>query len=76
MVLAADRPDLVRALAVVEADPEENGERTFTAVERWLRSWPLPFPSRVNLRRVVQFLRNPEEREQSRTSQAPVTCLS
>ena len=43
-LLAARRPDLVGALAVVEATPDADPGAVET-VERWLRSWPAPFGS-------------------------------
>ena len=43
-LVAARRPDLVRALVVVEATPEAN-PRGAEAVSRWLASWPRPFAS-------------------------------
>ncbi len=41
-LLAARRPELVRALVVAEATPEADPEAP-AAVEGWLRSWPVPF---------------------------------
>jgi pimeloyl-ACP methyl ester carboxylesterase len=44
-LLAAQHPDLVRALVVSEASPEADPEAQ-GVVGDWLRSWPVPFPSR------------------------------
>jgi pimeloyl-ACP methyl ester carboxylesterase len=44
-LVAARRPDLVRALIVAEASPSPNPSAP-TAVKRWLESWPVPFPTR------------------------------
>jgi pimeloyl-ACP methyl ester carboxylesterase len=44
-LLAARRPELVRALVVVEATPEPDPEAS-ASVEGWLRSWPVPFGDR------------------------------
>lgn len=43
-LVAARRPDLVRALVVVEATPAAGPEAP-EAVGSWLESWPAPFPS-------------------------------
>ncbi len=43
-LVAARRPDLMRALVVVEATPEAN-PRGGDDVRRWLESWPRPFTS-------------------------------
>jgi pimeloyl-ACP methyl ester carboxylesterase len=45
MLVAAARPDLVRALVMVEAGPGGNDPGGVAQVERWLASWPVPFPS-------------------------------
>ena len=45
MLLAAQRPDLVDRLVVVEATPERDAEAP-ERVRRWLSSWPIPFRSR------------------------------
>jgi pimeloyl-ACP methyl ester carboxylesterase len=44
-LLAAERPDLVQALVVVEATPEP-GPDAPENIRRWLASWPVPFRSR------------------------------
>ena len=44
LLLAARRPDLVRALVVAEATPEGDPEAV-DVVRRWFASWPVPFPS-------------------------------
>lgn len=46
--LAAERPDLVRSLVVVEASPVGDGEDAEAAardIGAALRAWPVPFPS-------------------------------
>ena len=45
MLAAAARPDLVRALVMVEASPGLPDADGVADVERWLASWPVPFPS-------------------------------
>jgi pimeloyl-ACP methyl ester carboxylesterase len=45
MLVAAARPDLVRALVMVEASPGLPDADGVADVERWLASWPVPFPS-------------------------------
>jgi pimeloyl-ACP methyl ester carboxylesterase len=44
-LLAARRPELVRALVVAEATPEPDPNAP-ASVEAWLRSWPVPFGDR------------------------------
>jgi pimeloyl-ACP methyl ester carboxylesterase len=44
-LLAARRPELVRALVVAEATPEADPDAP-ARVEGWLRSWPVPFVGR------------------------------
>jgi pimeloyl-ACP methyl ester carboxylesterase len=44
-LLAARRPELVRALVVAEATPEPDPDAP-ASVEGWLRSWPVPFAGR------------------------------
>jgi len=44
-LLAARRPELVRALVVAEAAPPADPDAP-AAVEAWLRSWPVPFAGR------------------------------
>ncbi len=46
-LLAARRPELVRALVVAEATPEADPDAP-AIVEAWLRSWPVPFGSRAD----------------------------
>jgi pimeloyl-ACP methyl ester carboxylesterase len=48
-LVAARRPDLVRALIVVEARPGADPS-TPANVAKWLGSWPLPFPSLAEAR--------------------------
>jgi len=50
LLVAAERPDLVRALVIAEASPA-GGDRdavqeTVAGVGRWLREWPVPFADR------------------------------
>jgi pimeloyl-ACP methyl ester carboxylesterase len=44
-LLAARRPELVRALVAAEATPEPDPDAP-ASVEGWLRSWPVPFAGR------------------------------
>jgi pimeloyl-ACP methyl ester carboxylesterase len=44
-LLAANRPDLVRAVVLVEANPGAGDETTVAAVHDSLQRWPVPFPS-------------------------------
>jgi pimeloyl-ACP methyl ester carboxylesterase len=46
LLLAAQRPKLVRALVVAEASPAEGEDAIVAEVGQALRRWPLPFPSR------------------------------
>ena len=46
ILVAAARPDLVRALVVLEATPDSGGGEAYVEVERALRSWPVPFARR------------------------------
>jgi pimeloyl-ACP methyl ester carboxylesterase len=46
-LLAARRPELVRAVVVAEATPEADPDAP-AAVEAWLRSWPVPFGGRAD----------------------------
>ena len=46
-LLAARRPELVRALVVAEATPEPDPDAP-ASVEAWLRSWPVPFAGRAD----------------------------
>jgi pimeloyl-ACP methyl ester carboxylesterase len=45
-LLTARRPELVKALVAVEADPTASA-RTARDVEKWLNSWPAPFKNRL-----------------------------
>jgi len=46
-LLAARRPDLVRALVVAEASPDADPRGVGAKrVRSWLEGWPVPFPSR------------------------------
>jgi pimeloyl-ACP methyl ester carboxylesterase len=47
MLVAAARPDLVRALVMVEAGPGGPGPDLPRDIEKWLASWPVPFASRT-----------------------------
>ena len=44
--VAAQRPDLVRSLVVVEANPDTIAERAISDVVASLRGWPVPFATR------------------------------
>jgi pimeloyl-ACP methyl ester carboxylesterase len=46
MLAAAAHPDVVRALALVEASPGGPNRNGPLDIGRWLDSWPTPFPSR------------------------------
>jgi pimeloyl-ACP methyl ester carboxylesterase len=46
LLVAAKRPDLVRALVVAEAGPAQGTEGTVAEVEQALARWPTPFASR------------------------------
>jgi pimeloyl-ACP methyl ester carboxylesterase len=45
LLLAAERPDLVRGIVVVEATPEADPGAP-ARLEAWLESWPVPFTTR------------------------------
>lgn len=47
---AARRPDLVRALVVVEASPGGPDPKVPERVGAWLDSWPVPFPTLADAR--------------------------
>ncbi|MFF8381113.1 alpha/beta fold hydrolase [Streptomyces sp. NPDC015661] len=46
LLTAAARPDLPRALVLVEAGPGEPEPGLPEQIGGWLRAWPVPFPSR------------------------------
>lgn len=46
MLAAAARPDLVRALVLIEAGPGDPDAGLPDSIEKWLATWPVPFPSR------------------------------
>jgi pimeloyl-ACP methyl ester carboxylesterase len=46
MLVAAARPDLVRALVLVEAGPTRLPDNVPADIGAWLDSWPVPFPDR------------------------------
>ncbi|MBO0782649.1 MAG: alpha/beta hydrolase, partial [Ktedonobacteraceae bacterium] len=48
-LVAARRPDLVRALICVEATPDASPSAR-QMVSKWLDSWPLPFPTLADAR--------------------------
>jgi pimeloyl-ACP methyl ester carboxylesterase len=48
LLLAAQYPEVVRGLVVVEASPDSGGGEAYLHVERSLRSWPVPFRSRAD----------------------------
>ncbi|MBV1853312.1 alpha/beta fold hydrolase [Catellatospora tritici] len=52
MLTAATRPDLVARLVLVEAGPK-GGDGTADTIDRWLASWPVPFP---DLATAAEFL--------------------
>ncbi|MDI1464222.1 alpha/beta hydrolase [Catellatospora sp. KI3] len=52
MLTAAARPDLVTRLVLVEAGPQ-GGDGTADSIDRWLASWPVPFP---DLAAAAEFL--------------------
>ena len=47
---AARRPDLVRALVVIEASPGGPDPKVPARVGAWLDSWPVPFPTLADAR--------------------------
>lgn len=47
MLVAAARPELVRALVMVEAGPGGSDPDSPRNIEKWLASWPVPFASRA-----------------------------
>lgn len=47
MLVAAARPDLVRALVMIEAGPADPSPDIPRDIENWLASWPVPFASRA-----------------------------
>ena len=50
LLFAADRPELVRGLVLVEATPDGDPEGAADVAQKvggWLRSWPVPFPTRT-----------------------------
>ncbi|MER5311104.1 alpha/beta hydrolase [Streptomyces sp. NPDC002773] len=49
--LAADRPDLVRALVICDMRASALGAASQRAWQDWFRSWPAPFPSLDAVRR-------------------------
>lgn len=46
LLVAAERPDLVRGLVVADASPAEGDETAVAEVDEALRRWPVPFASR------------------------------
>jgi pimeloyl-ACP methyl ester carboxylesterase len=50
--LAARRPDLVRALVIADMRPSPLGEQSQREWEAWFASWPLPFATLADVRRV------------------------
>jgi pimeloyl-ACP methyl ester carboxylesterase len=56
LLVAAERPDLVRALVVADASPAEEAEGTLAEVEEALAAWPVPFASR---QAAVEFFGGP-----------------
>jgi pimeloyl-ACP methyl ester carboxylesterase len=47
LLVAAEHPDLVRALVVAEASPAQRGDAAVAELGAALASWPLPFPTRA-----------------------------
>jgi pimeloyl-ACP methyl ester carboxylesterase len=47
LLVAAERPDLVRALVVAEASPAEAEAGSAAKIESLLSAWPVPFASRA-----------------------------
>ena len=47
LLVAAARPDLVRALVLADSGPAGGTDQEVAAVEEALRGWPVPFPSRA-----------------------------
>lgn len=45
LLLAAEHPDLVRGIVVIEATPEADADAP-ARLRAWLESWPVPFASR------------------------------
>ncbi|MFB7222632.1 alpha/beta fold hydrolase [Streptomyces sp. NPDC056227] len=46
LLTAARHPDLIRAIALVEAGPGGPNPKVQAEIGGWLDSWPVPFPSR------------------------------
>ena len=46
MLVAAERPDLVRGLVLADTSPAADDDAAVERVAGWLRGWPVPFPSR------------------------------
>jgi pimeloyl-ACP methyl ester carboxylesterase len=46
LLVAAERPEFVRGLVLVDASPEQGDHTEVAEVEEWLASWPVPFGSR------------------------------
>jgi pimeloyl-ACP methyl ester carboxylesterase len=57
--LAAKRPDLVRALVVVEADPAPTDQATVDGVATWFQRWPDVF---TDMQEATAFFRGPSPR--------------
>ena len=47
LLLAAQHPEVVRALVVAEASPDSGGDDAYLHVERSLRRWPVRFATRA-----------------------------
>jgi pimeloyl-ACP methyl ester carboxylesterase len=62
---AARRPDLVRALIVVEASPNTGGDEPVAEVAGALGAWPVPFPSR---QAALEFFGGPSLRAEAWTN--------
>ena len=63
--VAAGRPDLVRSLVVVEADPDAISKSAIAEVMASLRAWPVPFTTRDQ---AVRFFGGPSVAAEAWTS--------
>ncbi|MCS0635908.1 alpha/beta hydrolase [Streptomyces sp. LP05-1] len=49
--LAAERPDLVRALVIADMRPSARGAASQREWEEWVRTWPVPFATLADVRK-------------------------
>lgn len=56
ILVAPGSPELVEAVVIVEADPDEGNREQVEETSRWLNGWPALFPSEQDARRF--FLRS------------------